>query len=91
VCARIAAETFDAMAVRPRPDAAYFKGLWLMLKDGGWPVQEDWWPGLGARRAAAAAILTQPLDAQTTEEELVARLSADLERWAVGAAHFVLP
>jgi recombinational DNA repair protein (RecF pathway) len=91
VCARIAAETFDAMATRPRADAAYFKGLWLMLKDGGWPVQEDWLPGLGARREAAGAVLTQPLDAQTTEEEVVARLATDLERWAAGEAHFVLP
>ena len=91
VCARIAAETFEAMATRPRADAAYFKGLWLMLKDGGWPVQEDWLPGLGARREAAGAVLLQPLDAQTTEEEVVARLATDLERWAAGEAHFVLP
>jgi hypothetical protein len=77
--------------MRPRADAAYFKGLWLMLKDGGWPVQEDWLTGLGTRREAAGAVLLQPLDAQTTEEEVVARLAADLERWAAGEAHFVLP
>ena len=62
-----------------------------MLKDGGWPVQEDWLPGLGARREAAGAVLTQPLDAQTTEEDVVQRLATDLERWAAGEAHFVLP
>jgi hypothetical protein len=62
-----------------------------MLKDGGWPVQEDWLAGLGARRDAAGAILTQPLDAQTTEEDSVQRLATDLEHWAAGEAHFVLP
>jgi len=54
-------------------------------------VQEDWLTGLGTRREAAGAVLLQPLDAQTTEEEVVARLAADLERWAAGEAHFVLP
>jgi len=91
VCYRIAHETFTAMAERPRADCAYFKGLWLMIKDGGWPVSEQWLAHLGGRREAAAAILTQPLDAQTTDEETVAKLATDLERWAAGEIHFVLP
>ena len=91
VCYRIAQETFTAMAERPRADCAYFKGLWLMIKDGGWPVSEHWLAHLGGRRDAAAAILTQPLDAQTTDEETVAKLATDLERWAAGEIHFVLP
>ncbi|MEY3449605.1 MAG: hypothetical protein RL749_1226, partial [Verrucomicrobiota bacterium] len=84
-------ETFDAMAARPRADCAYFKSLWLILKDGGWGVHEQWFTRLGARQAHAAAILGQPLDAQTTDEETVAKLSTDLERWSAGEAHFVLP
>jgi len=91
VCYRIALETFDAMSARPRADCAYFKGLWLILKDGGWGVHEQWFTRLGARQAHAAAILGQPLDAQTTDEETVAKLSTDLERWSAGEAHFVLP
>jgi len=91
VCFRIAQETFAAMAERPRADCAYFKGLWLMIKDGGWPVAEHWLAHLGGRREAAATVLTQPLDAQTTDEETVAKLSSDLERWAAGEIHFVLP
>jgi recombinational DNA repair protein (RecF pathway) len=70
---------------------AYFKSLWLILKDGGWGVHEQWFTRLGARQAHAAAILGQPLDAQTTDEETVAALSTDLERWSAGEAHFVLP
>jgi recombinational DNA repair protein (RecF pathway) len=91
VCYRIALETFDAMAARPRADCAYFKSLWLILKDGGWGVHEQWFARLGARQATAAAILGQPLDAQTTDEETVAVLTTDLERWSAGEAHFVLP
>ncbi len=91
VCYRIAIETFTAMSERPRPDCAYFKGLWLMIKDGGWPVHEHWLGNLGSRQAQAASILTQPLDAQSTDEEAVAKLSTDLERWAAGEIHFVLP
>ncbi|GBL27640.1 hypothetical protein EMGBS8_15880 [Verrucomicrobiota bacterium] len=30
-----------------------------MIKDGGWPVSEQWLAQLGGRREAAAAILTQ--------------------------------
>lgn len=91
VCYRIALETFDAMAARPRPDCAYFKSLWLILKDGGWGVHEQWFTRLGARQAAAAAILGQALDAQTTDETTVAALSVDLEHWSAGEAHFILP
>ncbi len=91
VCYRIALETFAAMAERPRPDAAYFKGLWLIIKDGGWPVHEQWLAHLGNRQELAGSILTQPLDAQTCDEETVAKLSTDLEHWAAGEIHFVLP
>jgi hypothetical protein len=54
-------------------------------------VHEQWYTRLGARQAGAAAILGQPLDGQTTDEETVAKLAVDLERWAAGEAHFVLP
>jgi recombinational DNA repair protein (RecF pathway) len=91
VCWKIAQETFDAIATRPRPDAAYFKALWLILKDGGWPVHEHWFSRLGARQADAAAVLAAPLDAQTADEDAVAALSTDLERWAAGEVHYVLP
>jgi hypothetical protein len=79
------------MAARPRADCAYFKSLWLILKDGGWGVHEQWFTRLGTRQAHASAILGQPLDGQTTDEETVAKLSTDLERWSAGEAHFVLP
>lgn len=91
VCYRIALETFDAMAARPRADCAYFKSLFLMLKDGGWGVNEQWLTQLGDRQPLAVAILSQPLDAQSMGEETVAALATDLERWAVGEAHFILP
>lgn len=91
VCYQIIFETFAAMAQRPRPDAAYFKGLWLMLKDGGWPVHEHWFLRLGNAQKDAAAVLSQPLDAQSVAESTIATLTNDLEQWATQEAHFVLP
>lgn len=91
VAFRIVGETLAAMASRPRPDAAYLKALWLLLKDGGWPVEADWLARLGTRAAAAAAVLGAPLDAQSEDAASVAALSEDLERWAAGEVHYVLP
>jgi recombinational DNA repair protein (RecF pathway) len=91
VAYRIVLETLSAMASRPRPDAAYLKALWLLLKDGGWPVEADWLGRIGARASEAAAVLAAPLDAQTVDAAGVAALSQDLERWAAGEVHYVLP
>lgn len=91
VAFEIVRETLAAMAERPRPDAAYLKALWLLLKDGGWPVEAHWLGRLGTRREVAAGVLSQPLDAQTAEAAAVTELALDLERWAVGEVHYVMP
>ncbi|MFZ9201877.1 MAG: hypothetical protein ACO23N_05565 [Opitutales bacterium] len=91
VAFEIVRETLAAMAERPRPDAAYLKALWLLLKDGGWPVEAHWLARLGTRREMAAGVLSQPLDAQLADTTAVAELATDLERWAVGEVHYVMP
>lgn len=91
VAYEIVRETLAAMAERPRPDAAYVKALWLLLKDGGWPVEAHWLGRLGSRRETAAAVLSRPLDSQEADPAAVADLAADLERWAVGEVHYVMP
>lgn len=91
VAFQITRETLHAMADRPRPDAAYVKALWLLLKDGGWPVEADWLGRLGSRREIATGVLSQPLDTQTASTADVQDLAQDLERWAVGEVHYVLP
>ncbi len=91
VAYQIVRETLSAMATRPRPDAAYVKALWLLLKDGGWPVEADWLGRLGAQAAIAASVLGTALDAQTATEAEVRTLSEDLERWAAGEVHYILP
>lgn len=91
VAFEIARETLAAMAERPRPDAAYLKALWLLLKDGGWPVEAHWLGRLGTRRELAAGVLSQPLDAQLADSAAVSELATDLERWAVGEVHYVMP
>lgn len=91
VAYQIVRESLNAMATRPRPDAAYLKALWLLLKDGGWPVEADWLGRLGVRAALATSVLGAPLDAQTAGPAEVAGLSEELERWAAGEVHYVLP
>lgn len=91
VALQIAREALDAMAARPRPDAAYLKALWLLLKDGGWPVEADWLGRLGSRATAAADVLSRPLDGQVVDASGVAALTEDLERWAAGEVHYILP
>lgn len=91
VAYQIVRETLSAMATRPRPDAAYVKALWLLLKDGGWPVDADWLGRLGTKATIAATVLGNALDAQTATEAEVLALSEDLERWAAGEVHYILP
>lgn len=91
VAFEIVRESLAAMAERPRPDAAYLKALWLLLKDGGWPVEAHWLGRLGTRRELAAGVLSLPLDAQAADAAAVGDLAADLERWAVGEVHYVMP
>jgi recombinational DNA repair protein (RecF pathway) len=91
VAFRIVLETLGAMATRPRPDAAYLKALWLLLKDGGWPVEADWLGRLGTRATDAASVLSSPLDAQVADTAMVTSLTQDLEQWAAGEVHYILP
>lgn len=91
VAFQITRGSLAAMAERPRPDAAYLKALWLLLKDGGWPVEAHWLARLGSRRETAAAVLSLPLDAQSADLAAVGELASDLERWAVGEVHYVMP
>lgn len=73
-------QALEAFASRPRPDATFFKSLWKLAKDGGWPVLEHWLAGLSpADNAHARTILQKPLDAQETPPDIVARLTLALE------------
>jgi len=70
----------DAWETGTRPDAVYFKSLFLLARDEGFPVREEWIRQLAAGdRAAAEALLRHPIAEQTTSEPEVRRLSGVLE------------
>lgn len=71
----------------PRPEVVFFKSLYLLARDEGQPVREEWWRELGAAdRAAADAVLKRPVVEQTVGSETVGRLTASLEAYLQGHA-----
>ncbi|MGH8017084.1 MAG: hypothetical protein ACREIA_02145 [Opitutaceae bacterium] len=65
---------------QPRPDAVYFKALYLFTRDEGYPVRESWWTRLDtADRDAVDAMLHEPAAGQTTAETTACRLIDALE------------
>lgn len=90
----LAEGAFTAFAEKPRPDAAYFKTLWVLARDEGLPVKADFGAGLRAgENELAALVLARPLaelDEVAAPRALVEGLSRALERWLVREAHFVI-
>jgi len=74
------ARAITAWETHQRPDSVYFKCIYLLTRDEGYPVRESWWQGLeSADRALVDSILGEPAAAQTTSEADVARLTSALE------------
>ncbi len=90
----LAVEALEALATKPRPDAAYFKTLWRLARDEGWPVKEDFAQRLRpGERALAALLLATPLtelDETSAPRALTEGLSRDLEQWLAREAQFVI-
>ncbi len=65
-----------------RPDAVYFKSLYLLAREEGYPVREQWRPGLEAvDRGRVDAVLRAPVAAQTIDAAELARLTGALETY----------
>ncbi len=74
--------SFAALETSDRPEIVWFKTLYCFLRDEGYPVKQQWWPLLDETdRGIVAQLLSQPLAAQTTDNETVARLADRLEDW----------
>jgi recombinational DNA repair protein (RecF pathway) len=74
--------TLAALSTGGRPDITWLKALYCFLRDEGYPVKQQWWPALTAGdRDVAAQLLNQPLATQTTAAPVVARITAELEKW----------
>jgi hypothetical protein len=73
---------FGALAAGGRPDVIWFKSLFCLLRDEGYPVRQQWWTQLdAASQDAAAKILNQPVAGQQPVSATVTRLVRHLEDW----------
>ena len=80
--AELLSTSLGALAAGGRPDIVWLKTLYCLLRDEGYPVKQQWWPGLSeADRETAAQLLNQPLAAQTADSAAVARIARRLEDW----------
>lgn len=75
-----------------RPDCVYFKSLFLLARDEGFPVREAWMRQLStADNATTDTILRQPAATQSTAAPEVQRLTAALEDYLAQDHDFVFP
>ncbi len=71
---------FGAFGTASRPDIVFFKSLYCFARDEGYPIKQQWIPTLSsADRTGVAALLNQPLSAQSAFPKEVARLHQRLE------------
>lgn len=76
---------FAALAGGARPDLVWLKSLYLFLRDEGYPVRQQWLPGLAAEdRATATGILGQPVAGQEADHAATERITRLLEAWVQG-------
>lgn len=73
---------FAALGEGARPDLVWFKALFCLLRDEGYPVKQQWWLHLPApERDAAAQLLNNPIAGQSPDPALVAAITRRLEAW----------
>lgn len=83
---------FNSLEKGPAPEASYLKALYLFARMEGLPIREDWVQQLGdGLRNDLETILKHPLEQQATDAGTSRTLSARLEHWLVGEAHFIIP
>ncbi|MBW8782857.1 MAG: hypothetical protein JF599_13360 [Verrucomicrobia bacterium] len=71
---------FAAFASGASPDTVYLKSLYAFARDEGYPLKQAWFPALPAEdRPLAAALINQPLAAQTVAPTDAVRLLHRLE------------
>tara|TARA_R100000027_G_scaffold38198_4_gene28199 strand:- start:254 stop:865 length:612 start_codon:yes stop_codon:yes gene_type:complete len=83
---------FDSLEQSPAPEAAYLKTIYLLAKTEGLPVREHWVDGLGEpMKSDLQNIISSPLDQQSDDPDMFRTLTASLEKWMEGEAHFQIP
>lgn len=67
-----------------RPDAVFFKSLYLFVSKEGYPIKEQWWKSISrSKRNSVASILKSPINEQEIPAATVESLNNELKRWIV--------
>jgi len=74
--------SLDAWETGLRPDVVYLKSLYLLARDEGYPVAQEWRTRLSpSARSLALSLLGAPVEGQTSDAEAVAELTQNLEEY----------
>lgn len=83
--------SFDAFANSERPDIVYLKSVYRFCRDEGYPLKQAWAPTLPpADRETLAEVLNQPLEKQSADARIVARLQRKLDDYLRGETEILL-
>lgn len=75
-------QALDAWESGPRPEAAFFKALFLFARHQGIPVKEEWVASLSkSHQTLTRSVLRLPLTEQTAAPSAVINLIADFEHY----------
>ena len=91
---RLMERSIDAFAAGSEPSLVFFKALYLLLKEEGYPVRESWWEQLpNSLRSDARTLLAQPSPQSLPSEiRAVCEASAqNLMHWLRRETDLILP
>jgi recombinational DNA repair protein (RecF pathway) len=85
-------KSLNALAAQKSPDHVYFKALYLLLKQEGYPVRESWYAGLNATsQDTVADILKQAAPRECSQDLRCQQLSETLSDWMEQQTDFKRP
>ena len=85
--------SLDAFAERLVPEIVLLKGLYLLLRDEGYPVRESWWPRLPASlKEPVQSLLNQPTphQADAAVRQACRIATENLREWMRQETDFIL-
>ena len=84
-------DALRAFAESTRPDIVYLKSLYRFCRDEGYPLKQAWVPSLpSADRGDLTELLNRPVNAQSADLKIVARLQRSLEDYLRGETEIQL-
>ena len=76
------AQAMESWETNIRPEAVFFKSLYLFVRKEGYPIKEQWWKSKSlSKRDAVASILKHPLNEQEIPASTIESLNKDLKKW----------